>query len=156
MTVCITTGRVQDKVALQRLGFLILDITAKSGDSVFAPLWELVQAYRKGYISETQYTAVYRDLMRASYRDHRHRWEQVLNQAEGQTLALLCYCPRGRFCHRLLLMRYLALAGRRLGFQVRKIKERRWVKPVEPKTKSPTPVRSFIKSTKQGPVITFY
>ena len=82
-------------------GIILLDTTVKSGDPVFAPTWDLVLGFRNGHISDDAYTKHYYDLMRQSSMHHRARWLDVAN---SEAMALACYCPVGKFCHRHLLV----------------------------------------------------
>lgn len=85
-----------------------LDITVKSGDTVFAPTWKMVIALKKGRITEEEYRKKYEEKMRNSYREYTDRWEEVLYEEE---LVLACYCKPGTFCHRILLAGILSKCG---------------------------------------------
>jgi uncharacterized protein YeaO (DUF488 family) len=89
-----------------------LDITVKSGDKTFAPTWDMVMGLKRGVISEAQYRQQYLELMRASYRRHRKRWDVVLAMKE---CTLVCYCKSGEFCHRLILAEILVKLGAEYG-----------------------------------------
>ena len=77
-----------------------MDITVKSGIKMFAPTWDMVMGYKDGRISEEEYTEMYYNLMRQSYRTNREEWDKELSR---EKLVLFCYCKAGEFCHRLLL-----------------------------------------------------
>lgn len=82
-----------------------LDITAKSakGDNkVFAPLMNDVMRYKDGHLSEAQYTDIYLRKMRDSRKSHPDAWKSLQNE---KRVAVMCYCPAGCFCHRLLFAR---------------------------------------------------
>lgn len=85
-------------------GIFFLDTTVKTGDSVFAPTWELVRAIKSGMIDEREYTDQYLALMRGSYTEHKNRWIGICNMSE---VILACYCSAGSFCHRHILARCL-------------------------------------------------
>lgn len=88
-----------------------LDITVKGKDPlgrIFAPTWKMVMKAKKGLISESEYTAMYRNLMRASYRNYREAWEDVLGRGR---VTLVCFCPSGSFCHRYLLAGFFEKLG---------------------------------------------
>lgn len=79
----------------------LLDTTVKSGDRVFAPSWNLVARIKAGAIDSEQYTHLYKEMMRESYRSNKNRWLEV---AHMDRVAIACYCPSGQFCHRLVLV----------------------------------------------------
>ncbi len=54
----------------------------------------------EGVIHEEQYTEMYYQLMRDSYRKNQKRWQEVLEREE---VILACYCTPDSFCHRYLL-----------------------------------------------------
>lgn len=85
-----------------------LDITVKSGDKTFAPIWDMVSKYKKGLITEEEYTKEYYKLMRNSYKNHKDKWDQLLDQDE---VVLVCFCKKGSFCHRYLLAEILVKLG---------------------------------------------
>lgn len=86
--------------AVQSLGIPMKDTTAKSGDALFAPEWANVKDYKAGLLSEADYTERYLQKMRDSYRQNREQWLSFIEQPE---VAIACYCPAGKFCHRHLL-----------------------------------------------------
>ena len=81
-----------------------IDTTVKSGDSVFAPTWDIVMDHKSGRITDEEYTEVYRRIMRASYLRDPERWLEV---CQMEHVCIACYCPRGKFCHRHILAGYL-------------------------------------------------
>jgi len=88
-----------------------LDITAKGKDpfgKFFAPTWELIRNLKNGIIDERQYEIEYCDLMLHSWNTYQDRWQELLNRQE---VTLVCFCPPGTFCHRLLLAKYLEKVG---------------------------------------------
>ena len=84
----------------KELDIQFVDTTVKSGDSVFAPTWPMVTAYKDGSLSESDYTKQYIELLRSSYREHRGDWLELLKLERA---AIACYCKAGAFCHRMLL-----------------------------------------------------
>lgn len=80
---------------------LIMDITVKSGFSIFAPTWDMVMGHKQGRISDEEYTKLYYDKMNASWKADRDKWIDTLKITEP--VALTCYCREGAFCHRHLL-----------------------------------------------------
>lgn len=85
-----------------------LDITVKTGDKVFAPTWEMVMKSKAGKMTQQEYTDQYYSIMRQNYHKHRHRWDEVLSLDK---VVLVCFCPSGTFCHRLLLAEILSKLG---------------------------------------------
>lgn len=77
-----------------------IDTTAKSGTAIFAPDWANVAKYKSGEMTEGEYTELYLEKMRQSYRNNRQYW---LDFIQSPTVAIACYCTPGKFCHRLLL-----------------------------------------------------
>lgn len=87
-----------------------LDITVKSSRGLaraFAPTWEIVLGHKAGTISDEEYVQRYKAMLRRSYVRNRKAWEWLLAQEE---VTLLCYCRRGKFCHRLILADILSQA----------------------------------------------
>ncbi|SAK59382.1 GIY-YIG catalytic domain protein [Caballeronia arationis] len=82
----------------RELGIHLIDCTARSGISAFAPLFDDVMAYKRGVLSEEQYTKRYLARMRHSRREQSKEWERVKTLPER--IALACYCKAGVFCHR--------------------------------------------------------
>jgi len=84
-----------------------LDITVKGNDPLgkfFAPTWGLVGNLKNGIIDEHQYEMEYRDLMLNSWNTYQDKWQELL---KSQEVTLVCFCPAGTFCHRVLLAGYL-------------------------------------------------
>jgi len=84
------------------------DITVKSGFLFLAPTWNMVLDYKNGKINEEEYTKLYYDKMRQSYKSHRAGWDWLLNK---DIVTLVCFCKPGDFCHRLLLAEMLIKLG---------------------------------------------
>ena len=96
------TGTVRGKYANK------LDITVKSGEPAFAPTWEMVMDFKNGYTTPQQYTEIYKNRMRSSYLVYREKWDELLSRDE---VVLVCYCPKGQFCHRHILAKILVKLG---------------------------------------------
>lgn len=75
----------------------LLDTTAKSGDKTFAPTWDMVMGSKNGIITHDQYRERYWDMMKDSVLNNEARWREVMDM---DSVALACYCPSGKFCHR--------------------------------------------------------
>lgn len=98
---------------LKGTDIVFLDTTVKSGDPVFAPNWDIVSRSKTGTLSNDDYTAIYTDLMRKSYRENYWRWLELLNSPVP--VALGCYCRAGGFCHRYILVEILHKCCDNLG-----------------------------------------
>ena len=97
-----------------------LDITVKSGGGIgkaFAPTWQMVMEYKNGQkvkapnpetyrtmMKQLQdnYTRMYEQMMRESLANNRMAWDWLLSQ---RNITLVCFCPAGEFCHRVILAR---------------------------------------------------
>jgi uncharacterized protein YeaO (DUF488 family) len=83
-----------------------LDITVKSGDLDFAPTWDMVMGHKNRKLSDEKYISMYTELMNISFEKHRKKWDWLLSQ---DRITLLCYCKKGKFCHRKVLAEILHL-----------------------------------------------
>lgn len=101
-----------------------LDITVAGQHplgKVFAPTWELVKMWQKAkkdsikfnnpkilLDAQDYYTKQYRLMMYDSLRNNSGVWLQVLSQP---VVTFVCFCPKGGFCHRYILMDILTELG---------------------------------------------
>jgi uncharacterized protein YeaO (DUF488 family) len=97
-----------------------LDITrSKAGPDglPFAPSWKILrpmlelrreQGAMAAAYAWPQYVSAYTAEMRASYRDHRAAWDQLLAR---DAVTLLCYCTDPAQCHRTVLAGILGKLG---------------------------------------------
>lgn len=95
-----------------------LDVTAKGRDPLgraFAPSWRILApalAKRsRGKLTDddwTAYVAAYTAEMRASYREQRAAWVEVLGRHE---VTICCYCVDSARCHRTTLAGFLGRLG---------------------------------------------
>lgn len=97
-----------------------LDITVKTGSTVFQPTWEMVIGFKNGSWNEDQYTRQYLALMRKKWRTHREVWDLLLSK---KRIVLCCYCKPGDFCHRLLLAELLVKCGAEYKGEIQNTKE---------------------------------
>tara|TARA_Y100000310_G_scaffold316583_1_gene368493 strand:- start:29 stop:466 length:438 start_codon:yes stop_codon:yes gene_type:complete len=81
----------------------VIDITVKSGHKIFAPTWDMVNGVKNKTLSSDEYTKMYYDMMRLSYKENITEWELILNKDDKIPIILGCYCKYNTFCHRLLL-----------------------------------------------------
>lgn len=91
-----------------------VDITFKTVDpfgKVFAPTKEMVYGYKYKGMSELVYSDMYDALLRSRAigwaADSFNSLAQVAAD-ETKYVVLVCYCPPHAFCHRLLLMEFMA------------------------------------------------
>ena len=94
-----------------------MDITVK-GDTppgnILAPTWDMVRGLQKQTLSQWDYTIQYFSLllvrMRAAPESKDTRFEEIVNSGR-QSLTLVCFCPSGEFCHRILAARMIENMG---------------------------------------------
>jgi O-acetyl-ADP-ribose deacetylase (regulator of RNase III)/uncharacterized protein YeaO (DUF488 family) len=89
-----------------------LDITVKGQDLVgktYAPTWDLVNRFKSGEADEDQYTREFAALMNGRYR-YESAYMESLATREGTT-TLVCFCPPGAFCHRIIVAEGLEKLG---------------------------------------------
>lgn len=80
-----------------------LDVTVKAG-SPFGPTWYMVMGTKSGKISHDEYVAMYHEILTSRFYRNPEIFEELLGR---KVVTLLCYCPPGRFCHRVLLAEWL-------------------------------------------------
>lgn len=79
----------------------MIDITVKLGDKTFAPTWDMVRGHKSKTLSDEDYTEMYYQLMRESYKKNKSRWLEVMNM---EVVTFPCFCSDDGFCHRFLLV----------------------------------------------------
>lgn len=91
-----------------------LDVTVKGQDPIgrmFAPTWAMVTAYKASNKTEADkqlYINHYHKIILDVIKNHRKEWDTLLAR---KYVVLVCFCAAGEFCHRNLLMHYLAQYG---------------------------------------------
>lgn len=83
---------------VRELGIHLLDITAKSGNPAFSPVYADLMAYKHHGMDWEEYERRYRLHMRETQRDQAEEWQKLTELPENTALA--CYCPAGAKCHR--------------------------------------------------------
>lgn len=83
--------------AARDAGIDTLDVTAKSGIGAFAPEMTNVMAYKRGELTEEDYTVRYLERMEMTRREAPQIWEKL---KDYRRVAVMCYCRRDHFCHR--------------------------------------------------------
>lgn len=93
-----------------------IDITVKGNvypGNVLAPTWEMVRPLQQGKLSQWDYTLKYFSLIINRfylYSDStRKSFTAIANNYE--TITMVCFCPSGEFCHRVLAARMLEEMG---------------------------------------------
>lgn len=86
-------------------GIYYMDTSIKSGDWILAPTRQLLYAYKYGDMTDSEYTEAYNLLLAERYLQYPKYFEELFEIPE---LAFGCYCKPGKFCHRLLLIKFLA------------------------------------------------
>lgn len=89
-----------------------LDITVKGNDPIgriFAPTWDMVNELKSGEIDEAGYEWRFSSLMNSRY-DSQGAYMVNLAKANG-TKTLVCFCPPGAFCHRIIVAEGLERLG---------------------------------------------
>lgn len=75
-----------------------------------APDWEgLLKPYKEGLISDFEYTRRYLAYLDGNREKITEEFRQIT--AEHGTVVLLCWCGKGRFCHRRILADWLRQQG---------------------------------------------
>jgi hypothetical protein len=95
------TGQMAKWRSYMAAGLPLIDTTVKTGESIFAPTWEIVQGVKSGRISEAEYTEAYVTLMHQRMRQYPHQWHTAVLASEG---VICCFCTAFKFCHRYLLI----------------------------------------------------
>lgn len=86
----------------------LFDVTVKSGDERFAPYADALWAYKRGEVSDEEYTRLYREKMRSLLLSDPRAFEALLEGEDGiEEKALACYCRAGKFCHRHILLEFM-------------------------------------------------
>lgn len=85
-----------------------LDITVKTGNKAFSPVWSMVMGHKNGTLTDEQYTDLYIKRMRYSYKKYGDEWAKLLQMEE---VTLVCFCKAHDFCHRYLLADILVKCG---------------------------------------------
>jgi len=102
------------RLAVERK-IIMLDVTAKSGNSAFAPDYSAVMDYKNGKMTEEQYTTLYLTRMRQSFKQAFLEWEKLKEYTE---VAIACYCKPNTFCHRYIFVDLMKKYLEREGFVV--------------------------------------
>lgn len=93
-----------------------MDITVKGNQypgNLFAPTWEMVKGYKDQKLTQWDYTVQYFSLLlsRAVQTDATFRSALRDLTTHRPQITLVCFCPSGEFCHRILAARMLENMG---------------------------------------------
>lgn len=84
----------------------LFDITVKSGYKPFAPYDDVLWAYKRGEVSDEEYTRLYLEKLRKRFIEAPEDFEAFLGRPGP--LAIACYCKAGKFCHRHLFIEFIS------------------------------------------------
>ena len=93
-----------------------LDITVKAntppGD-ILAPTWDMVKGYKDGTLTQWEYAVKYFALILSRSMQNQPAFNTTFSAivTNRQQLTLVCFCPVGQFCHRILAARMLENMG---------------------------------------------
>ena len=84
-----------------------IDITVKGNTppgNVLAPTWAMVRGLQAGKITQWDYTIKYFSLLMTRTMSIGDAWRSTLDQIvyDRKSITLVCFCPPGEFCHRVL------------------------------------------------------
>lgn len=82
---------------------LIIDTTIKSKHPLFSPSWDIVMGHKNGSVSDEEYKHEYRRILNRRIVETPDRFHEFFMLHQADRIALACYCPAGKFCHRHLL-----------------------------------------------------
>jgi ribA/ribD-fused uncharacterized protein len=124
----ITTARVGEISRLEKRKdlFTVIDVTvknAKGARTSLAPTWNMVMGYKKGVLSEKDYTKQYTEILKQSQKRFPNKWEATLRKNENKTIVFCCFCPKGNFCHRHLLAKEFINFAEQIGIKAVLIEE---------------------------------
>ena len=88
-----------------------MDITIKSSKGLgtfFAPTWDIVKGVKSGRLSNDKYTKIYYELIKERITNNKHILDEILSL---KSVTLGCYCRKGDFCHRHLVVEILTYYG---------------------------------------------
>ncbi len=94
----------------------LFDITVKSGYKPFAPYDDVLWAYKRGEVSDEEYTQLYLEKLRKRFIEAPEDFEAFLERPGP--LAIACYCKAGKFCHRHLYLQYILEVAEDNGYAV--------------------------------------
>lgn len=89
---------------VQSYNIPMIDTTVKSGVIQLAPVWDIVLAHKRKQITDQQYTEVYNRIITNWWFTDPIFFERLI---ELPQVALGCYCAKGAFCHRHLIVNFL-------------------------------------------------
>ncbi len=93
-----------------------IDITVKGSvkpGEILAPTWEMVKRYRAGTLSQWDYAVQYFSLIVGRVNALSPAWRNELDEIimNREQITLVCFCPSGEFCHRILAARMIENMG---------------------------------------------
>ena len=88
------------------------DITVKSSyghAKKFAPTWDMVMGIKNNTMSQEEYTKQYKQIL--NNLDIKWVKEYIVSVGAYGGITLVCFCPKGSFCHRYILAEWLEQNG---------------------------------------------
>jgi len=87
------------------------DITVKGKENAdLAPTWDMVNRWKasdKGELAKARYTVEYFDLLSRRHAQNPAAFQGLSMLSANQNITIVCFCPEGAFCHRLLLVAWM-------------------------------------------------
>ena len=123
----IWTGQISQWRFFKENNIEVLNIALKGGEEILAPTrWMLIN-YRANIVNRTMFTCreeeysyLYLELLRTRYQENQEYFKALVSWLywhEG-SVALVCYCRSGHFCHRNLLIDILLQIGESMGMRL--------------------------------------
>lgn len=97
-------------------GIELFDITAKSGFEPFAPYKDVLYAYKRGEVTDDEYTKIYLNKLREHFRAVPEDFQNFLERQAP--VAIACYCKAGSFCHRYIFKTFIMEVAEDNGYDV--------------------------------------
>lgn len=93
-----------------------IDITVSGNATpgkVLAPTWEMVKEFKAGKLSQWDYTIKWFSLIVERAHTVGDSWRLELDNiiTNRPQITLVCFCPAGEFCHRVLAARMIESTG---------------------------------------------
>lgn len=105
----VMTLQMGKRFQIAKAGIVLLDTTFMSGRAIYAPTKQMVYAHKdfvagRGDYDDAAYERDYHPMMLNSWRINRQEW--LADIKAEHVHGVTCYCAKGQFCHRHLLVKY--------------------------------------------------
>ena len=91
-----------------------LDITVKGNcpaGKLYAPTWAMVRGLKEHKnLPQDWYESIYYELLIDRWKEsqaNRDEMMRLVEMVKTRDITVVCFCPAGQFCHRLLLVKFL-------------------------------------------------